>query len=156
MHLVSSLSSSSLVSSFIFCPVSSSSSSVLSLLLHLVSSFISDLLFFFSGLFFHLLSCLFFFIFCAGTHGDVLNLHTEAFWTDTRGRRGEERERRGATASPAHQEKPTKSPHPAPQVHRKKPLVLTHSKFESKSRTTRSGVLQSSALPDKAVQFQES
>ena len=27
----------------------------------------------------------------AGTHGDVLNLHTEVFWTDTRGR-GEERE----------------------------------------------------------------
>ena len=33
-----------------------------------------------------------------GTHGDVLNLHTEVFWTDTRGvRRG--RERRGRSPS---------------------------------------------------------
>ena len=31
----------------------------------------------------------------AGTHGDVLNLHTEVFETDTRGRGGERRERGG-------------------------------------------------------------
>ena len=31
----------------------------------------------------------------AGTHGDVLNLHTEVFETDTRWRGGERRERRG-------------------------------------------------------------
>ena len=31
----------------------------------------------------------------AGTHGDVLNLHTEVFGTDTRWRGGERRKRRG-------------------------------------------------------------
>ena len=50
----------------------------------------------------------------AGTHGDVLNLHTEVFWTDTRERGGEEREGRGVTVSSAYQEKPTKSSHLAP------------------------------------------
>ena len=50
----------------------------------------------------------------AGTHGDVLNLHTEVFWTDTRGRGGEEREGTGVTVSSAYQEKPTKSSHLAP------------------------------------------
>ena len=41
----------------------------------------------------------------AGTHGDVLNLHTEVFWTDTRGRRGRRRERRGrVTVSSANHE----------------------------------------------------
>ena len=89
----------------------------------------------------------------AGTHGDVLNPHTEVFWTDTRGRGGEER---GVTVSSAYQEKPTKSSHLAPQVHRKKPLDLTHSKFENRSRTTRSRVLQSFALPDEPVHFQQS
>ena len=38
-----------------------------------------------------------------GTHRDVLNLHTEVFWKDTRGGRrekeGEERERRGRSPS---------------------------------------------------------
>ena len=35
----------------------------------------------------------------AGTHGDVLNLHTEVFETDTRGRGGERRERGGGSPS---------------------------------------------------------
>ena len=178
------------------------SSSVLSLLLHLVSSFISDLLFFFSSL---LLSCLVFsflvfsllFLSClvslslslsvslcfslslsvsvflclslclspcgvvccgvvwcvwcprvyvqkrlrvyvqnvpvctgttpacvttcgrgAGTHGDVLNLHTEVFWTDTwerwrRGERGEGVHRQFCLPRKAHEEfslGPTSSP----------------------------------------------
>ena len=63
---------------------------------------------------------------------------------------------RGVTVSSAYQEKPTKSSHLAPQVHRKKPLDLTHSKFEKRSRTTRSRVLQSFALPDEPVHFQQS
>ena len=42
------------------------------------------------------------------------------------------------------------------EVHRKKPLVLTNSRFENRSRTTRSRVLQSFALPDEAVHFQQS
>ena len=62
----------------------------------------------------------------------------------------------GVTVSSAYQEKPTKSSHLAPQVHRKKPLDLTHSKFENRSRTTRSRVLQSFAFPDERVQFQQS
>ena len=64
----------------------------------------------------------------AGTHGDVLNLHTEVFWTDTRGRGGRGRRGgrgEGVTVSSAYQEKPTKSSHLAPQVHRRKPLDLT-------------------------------
>ena len=88
----------------------------------------------------------------AGTHGDVLNLQTEVFGTDTR-RRGRKGEGRGVTVSSAYQEKPTKSSHLAPQVHRKKPLDLTHSKFENRSRTNRSRVLQSFALPDEAVEL---
>ena len=38
----------------------------------------------------------------------------------------------------------------------KKPLVLTHSRSENRSRTTRSRVLQSFALPDEPVHFQQS
>ena len=88
----------------------------------------------------------------ARTHGSVLNRHTEVFWTDTRGRgRRGRRGEGGVTISSAYQEKPTKSSHLAPQVHRKKPLDLTHSKFENRSRTTRSRVLQSFALPDEPV-----
>ena len=69
----------------------------------------------------------------AGTHGDVLNLHKEGFLyihTEERGRG--EREERGVTVSSAYREKPTKSSHLAPQVHRKKLLDLTHSKFENR------------------------
>ena len=51
----------------------------------------------------------------AGTHGDVLILHTEGFFcTYTRWRREEERERREVTVSSAYQEKPTKSSHLVP------------------------------------------
>ena len=42
----------------------------------------------------------------------------------------------------------------APEVHHKKPLDLTHLRFENRSRTTRSRFLQSFALHDKAVQLQ--
>ena len=38
-----------------------------------------------------------------GTHGDVLNLHTEVFWTDTRGGGGE-RGKGGVTVSSAYQD----------------------------------------------------
>ena len=65
------------------------------------------------------------------THGGFLDGHT--------GEREERKEReREVTVSSAYREKPTKSSHSAPQVHRKKPLVLTHSRFENRSRTTRS------------------
>ena len=39
----------------------------------------------------------------AGTHGDVLNLHTEVFGTDTRRRGGERRERGGTVSSANHE-----------------------------------------------------
>ena len=42
----------------------------------------------------------------------------------------------------------------ASEVHHKKPLDLTHLRFENRSRTTRSRFLQSFAIPDKAVQVQ--
>ena len=90
----------------------------------------------------------------AGTHGDVLNLHTEVFWTDTR-ERGEERKERGGGSPSVLLTK--KSPRRVltwpPQVHHKKPLDLTHSRFENRWRTTRSRVLQSFALPDEAVEL---
>ena len=80
----------------------------------------------------------------AGTHGDVLNLHTEVFETDTRGRGGERRERGGGSPSVLlTTRRPAKSYHVLREVHRKKLLVLTHSRFENRSRTTRSRVLQS-------------
>ena len=41
-----------------------------------------------------------------------------------------------------------------PQVRQKKPLDLTHLRFESRSRTTRSRFLESFALPDEAVELQ--
>ena len=42
----------------------------------------------------------------AGTHGDVLNVHTEVFWTDTRRawRRGGRRREGGVTVSSAYQD----------------------------------------------------
>ena len=42
----------------------------------------------------------------AGTHGDVLNVHTEVFWTDTRRawRRGGRRGEGGVTVSSAYQD----------------------------------------------------
>ena len=93
----------------------------------------------------------------ADTHGDVLNLHTEVFWTDTRGRgRGKEGEGREVTVSSANHETAHVELSRAPEVHRKKTLDVTHFQFENRSRTTRSRVLQLFALPDKAVQFQQS
>ena len=80
------------------------------------------------------------------TRGRFESTHGGFFWTDTRGEMG-------VTVSSAYQEKPTKSSHLAPQVHRKKPLDLTHSRFENRSRTTRSRVLQSFALPGEAVEL---
>ena len=91
----------------LFAFLSCLSSCVLSLLLHLVSSFISDLLFFFSGLF---LSCLSFsvslcfclslslclclrVVWCVARLGTQKKPCVEVFWTDTR-ERGE-REGRG-------------------------------------------------------------
>ena len=41
-----------------------------------------------------------------------------------------------------------------PQVQQKKPLDLTHSRFENRSRTTCPRFLQSFALPDEAVELQ--
>ena len=82
----------------------------------------------------------------AGTHGGVLNLHTEVFETDTR--------ERGVTVSSAnHETGPRRVITCFKEVHRKKPLVLTHSRFENRSRTTRSRFLQSFALPDEAVEL---
>ena len=65
----------------------------------------------------------------ASTHGDVLNVHTEALWMDTR--RGEGRGEGGS----AHIE------FSLPEVHLKKLLDLTHFQFENKSNTARSRFL---------------
>ena len=63
----------------------------------------------------------------AGTHGDVLNLHTEVFEMDTRGRGGrKEGEGRGVTVSSANHETAHVELSRASEGHRKKPLVLTH------------------------------
>ena len=69
----------------------------------------------------------------AGTHGDVLNPHTGS---------------KGSSSVLAHVWLSRAS-----EAHRKKPLVLTHSRFENRSRTTSSRVLQSFALPDEAVEL---
>ena len=62
----------------------------------------------------------------AGTHGDVLHLHTEVFWTDTR-RAGGHRQcclpKFGHVWSSR-----------ASEVHHKKPMDLTHFQFENRSR----------------------
>ena len=90
----------------------------------------------------------------AGTHGDVSKLHTEVFGTDTQERGGgKEGEGRGVTVSSANHETAHVELSHASEVHHKKPLALTHLRFENRWRTTRSGVLQSFALPDEAVEL---
>ena len=68
----------------------------------------------------------------AGTHGDVLNVHTESVLSL----------HTGVIASSAYQEKPTQSLFSlAPTGSPKKPLDLTHFKFENRSNTARSRFL---------------
>ena len=191
----------------------------------MVSSFISDLLFFFSGLFFHLLSCLFFsmwsllsslhmscffsclffhllsclfffsglfsstlFFSCLVLSCPVLSLflsvslclsvcvvwcvwcprvyvqkHLRVYVQNASvctgttpahgGGRGEGRAGHRQFCLPkfAHV-RLSLDPRGSP----KKPLVLTHSRSENRSRTTRSRVLQSFALPDEPVHCQQS
>ena len=82
-------------------------------------------------------------------NASVCRFKTEVFETDTRVRgEGKEGERRRVKVSSANHEKAHVELSRALEVHRKKPLVLTHSRFENRSRTTRSRVLQSFALPD--------
>ena len=95
------------------------------------------------------------------THAGVVPVHTETFRTYTRGRfecthgggRGEGRAGHRQFCLPkfAHV-RLSLDPRGSP----KKPLVLTHSRSENRSRTTRSRVLQSFALPDEPVHFQQS
>ena len=81
------------------------------------------------------------------THGGFWDGHTEE-------RGGKEGEWRGITVSSAnHVTAPRRIITCFREVHREKPLVLTHSRFENRSRTTRSRVLQSFALPDEAVEL---
>ena len=69
----------------------------------------------------------------AGTHGDVLNLHTEVFGTDTHGGEvGEEGEERGVTDNSAYHETAHVEFSLAPMGHRKQPNVLAHLKFQSR------------------------
>ena len=85
--------------------------------------------------------------------GTFLNVHTGAFWTDTRGREGVKRERREGHrqfCSPKFAHRVITC---FREVHRKKPLDLTHSRFENRSKITCSRVLQSFALPDEAVEL---
>ena len=99
----------------------------------------------------------------AGTHENVLNAHTLRHFERTHGdvfecTHGGEGRGRGWSGHrqfclPKFAQGGSSS---ASEVHLKKPLDLTHSRFENKSRTTRSRFLQSFALPDKAVQLQPS
>ena len=79
--------------------------------------------------------------------------HTEVFWTDTRRRGGERRERGGrVTVSSAHRNLHI-SYHVLQRGSPKEtPWFLPMFKVENRSRTTRSRVLQSFALPDEAVE----
>ena len=65
----------------------------------------------------------------AGTHEDVLNLHTEVFWTDALVRGGERREKEEGGSPSVLLTK--RKPHEEfslgfPQVQQKKPLYLSH------------------------------
>ena len=103
----------------------------------------------------------------AGTHGDVSNLHTGCFgwahggFSARNTKRNTKRKitrniTQGRVSSPVLLTKKssrrvlTWPQRGSPQ----KPLDLTNFKFENRSRTTRSRVLQSFALPDEAVQLQ--
>ena len=95
------------------------------------------------------------------THAGVVPVHTGTFRTYTRGRfecthgggRGEGRAGHRQFCLPkfAHV-RLSLDPRGSP----KKPLVLTHSRSENKSRTTHCRFLQSFALPDEPVHFQQS
>ena len=78
-----------------------------------------------------------------GTHGDVLNLHTEVFSADTRGGRGREGHRQFCLPKFAH-----RGSSRAPEVHQRNAWEFTHLKFENRSNTARSRFLQSFALPE--------
>ena len=81
----------------------------------------------------------------AGTHGDVLNLHTEVFWTDTRG----ERERGGVTVSSAnHETAHVELSRASEKFTERNPWFLRTQGL----RTSREQ-LQSFALPDEAVEL---
>ena len=88
-----------------------------------------------------------------GTHRDVLNLHTEVSWTDTRGGGGGGRRERGGrvTVSSAHQNLHTGLSPASERFTERKPLDLPNFKFENRSKTTRARFVQSFALPDKLL-----
>ena len=84
----------------------------------------------------------------AGTHGDVLNLHTEGVLNG---------HTRGGGSSPVLLTRIC--PRMVITCFRgspKKPVDLHHFQFENRSRATRCRFLQTFAVPDKAVQFQQS
>ena len=84
---------------------------------------------------------------CAGTHGDVSNVHTGTFSMDTR-RAG------GVIVSSAYQNFAHVGLSRASEVHQRNPTFFPIFKFKNRSRTTCSPFLQSFALPDKVVQLQ--
>ena len=91
----------------------------------------------------------------ASRHGDVLNLHTEGvLYIHTEGVRGEEGGCRRQFCLPkfAHVGLSRGAKRGSP----KKQQNLTHFQFKNRSRTTHCRVLQSFALLDEAVQFQQS
>ena len=84
----------------------------------------------------------------AGIHGDVFNVHTEAFRMDTHGGEGRREgggEKREGRKRGRRQFRLPKFAHVglsrASDVHQKKPLNLAHFQFENKSNTARSGFL---------------
>ena len=80
-------------------------------------------------------------------NGDVLNVHTGTFWMDTHGEgRGH---RQFCSQKFAHVGLIT-----CPTGSTKKPMDLTHLKFENNSRTTCSPFLRTLALPHGAVELQ--
>ena len=82
---------------------------------------------------------------CArGTHGDVLNVHTESVLSL----------HTAVIASSAYQNLPTLNCHVLQRFTESNHWMLPMFKFENRSRTTFSRFLQSFSLPDKAVKLQ--
>ena len=92
----------------------------------------------------------------AGTHGGRFESTHGSFWDGhTEEREGERRERgrRSLSVLLTVRRAQVELSRASERFTERKPLVLTHSRFENKSTTTRSRVLQSVAIPDEAVEL---
>ena len=82
----------------------------------------------------------------AGTHGDVLNVHTEAFWMDTHGGGGEGGEGGGSTPVLLTKKSPRRVITWLERFTERNERILPIYRFENRSRTSRSRFLKSFAL----------